>query len=63
MLQHIDTKRGSLSVYLGGTAPSDPGQWTPNLDAVRATVKYAIATERLEAELEQLPRLPLLQLP
>jgi hypothetical protein len=48
MLQQTDTRRGSLSFYLGGKAPSDPEQWTPNMDAVRATVKYAIATGRLD---------------
>jgi hypothetical protein len=63
MLQQTDTRRGSLSFYLGGKAPSDPEPWTPNMDAVRATVKYAIATGRLEAELEQPPSSPPFQLP
>jgi hypothetical protein len=53
MLQQTDTRRGSLSFYLGGKAPTDPREWTPNVDAVRATVKYAIATRRLEAEPDQ----------
>ena len=47
MLQQTDTRRGSLSFYLGGKAPSDPEPWTPNMDAVRATVKYALAIEWL----------------
>ena len=58
MLQQTDTRRGSLSFYLGGKAASDPQHWTPNMDAVRATVKYAIATGRLKAELEQCPSTP-----
>jgi hypothetical protein len=47
-----DTRRGNLSFYLGGKAPSDPERWTPNMDAVRATVKYAIATGRLDPDPE-----------
>jgi hypothetical protein len=54
MLEQTDTKRGSLSFYLGGKAPSDPEGWTPNMDAVRATVKYAISTGRLDTNTEQL---------
>jgi hypothetical protein len=50
MLQQTDTRRGNLSFYLGGKAPTDPDQWTPNIDAVRATVSYATATRRLEAK-------------
>ena len=52
LLQQTDTRRGSLSFYLGGKGPSDPENWTPNMDAVRATVKYAISTGRLEIERE-----------
>ena len=39
-----------LSFFLDGKALSDPVKWTPNVSAVRATVKYAIATERLKVE-------------
>ena len=63
MLQQTETRRGSLSFYLGGKAPSDPEQWTPNMDAVRATVRYAISTGRLETETEQPRGIPQLQLP
>lgn len=63
MLQQTETRRGSLSFYLGGKASSDPEQWTPNMDAVRATVRYAISTGRLETETEQLRGTPQLQLP
>jgi hypothetical protein len=54
VLQQTHTRRGSLSCYLGGKALSDPEQRIPNMvmDAVRATVKYAIATGRLDIELE-----------
>lgn len=54
MLQQTDTLRGNLSFYLGGRSPSDNEPWTPSMDAVRATVKYAISTGRLETEMEQL---------
>jgi hypothetical protein len=45
-----DTRRGCLSFFLGGKAPSDPVRWTPNIPAVRATIKYAITTGRLKFE-------------
>lgn len=53
LLNQTDTKRGNLSFYLGGKAPSDPARWTPNMEAVRATVKFAISTRRLDTEVEQ----------
>jgi hypothetical protein len=46
----MDTKRGCLSFFLGGKAPLDPVMWAPNVIAVRATVKYAIATGRLKQD-------------
>ncbi|KAJ5267456.1 hypothetical protein N7478_010264 [Penicillium angulare] len=49
MLQHTDTHRGNLSFYLGGKSPSDNEKWAPHLDAVRASIRSAIATGRLEA--------------
>ncbi|KAJ5125944.1 hypothetical protein N7526_008121 [Penicillium atrosanguineum] len=49
MLQCTDTHRGNLSFYLGGKSPSDDQKWTPNLEAVRASIRFAIATGRLEA--------------
>ncbi|KAM6513243.1 hypothetical protein FALCPG4_18928 [Fusarium falciforme] len=48
MLQCTDTRRGNLSFYLGGKATSDPQNWAPDVEAVRATVGYAIATGRLD---------------
>jgi hypothetical protein len=53
MLAQTDTRRGNLSFYLGGKAPSDLETWTLNMDAVRAIVKYAIATGRLEMDVKQ----------
>ena len=47
MLAQTNTRRGNLSFYLGGKAPSDPETWTPNMETVRATIKFAIATGRL----------------
>jgi hypothetical protein len=53
MLDQTDTRRGSLSFYLGGKARSNPETWAPNMEAVRATVKYAMATGRLDVEMGQ----------
>ena len=46
-------RRGSLSYFLGGKALSDPHNWKPNMDAVRATIRYAISTGRLDRQVEQ----------
>ena len=53
MLAQTVTRRSNLSFYLGGKAPADPETWTPNMDAVRATIKFAIATGRLDMDVEQ----------
>ena len=53
MLQCTTTRRGSLSFYLGGKAPSDAKQWSPDMKAVRAAIKYALATRRLELLTQQ----------
>ena len=55
MLQCTETRRGNLSFYLGGKAPSDPERWKPDMKAVRATIKYAMATGRLDTEGEREP--------
>ena len=49
LLQCTDTHRGNISFFLGGKSPSDDQNWTPNLEAVRASIRFAIATGRLEA--------------
>ncbi|RFN43213.1 hypothetical protein FIE12Z_12549 [Fusarium flagelliforme] len=48
MFQCTNEKRGNLSFHLGDKAASDGQKWTPNMDAVRATVRFAIATGRLQ---------------
>ena len=55
LFRETDTKRGCLSFFLTGKAPSDTENWTPNISAVRATVKYALATERLKGDLIRHP--------
>jgi ribonuclease HI len=58
MLQCTTTRRGSLSFYLGGKAPSESKQWSPDMKAVRAAIKYAMATGRLDQDDEQRPSQP-----
>ncbi|KAK7583226.1 hypothetical protein V3481_012568 [Fusarium oxysporum f. sp. vasinfectum] len=48
MSQCVEEKRGNLSFHLGGKGASDGQKWTPNMEAVRATIRFAIATGRLE---------------
>lgn len=48
MLQCTNTHRGNISFYLGGKSPSDNQNWSPNLEAVRASIRFAIATGRLD---------------
>jgi hypothetical protein len=47
MLQCTETHRSNISFYLGGKTPTDDKSWTPDLTAVRATIRFAIATGRL----------------
>ena len=49
MLQCTHTRRGNISFFLGGKSPLDDQNWKPNLEAVRATIRFAIATGRLDA--------------
>jgi hypothetical protein len=49
MLARTDARRGNLSFYLGGKAPSDPVKWTPDLDAVKSAIKFATSTGRLDS--------------
>jgi hypothetical protein len=49
MLQCTDTGRGNMSLYLGGKAPTDDASWTPDMNAVRATIRFAVSTGRLDA--------------
>ncbi|KJZ68980.1 hypothetical protein HIM_11621 [Hirsutella minnesotensis 3608] len=41
-------KIGNLSFFLGGKAASDGDKWKPDMQAVRAAIKFAIETERLD---------------
>ena len=50
LLQQIGPRIGDISFCLGGRSKNqelDPSPWKPNMDAVRAAVRYAMATERL----------------
>ncbi|KAJ6168143.1 hypothetical protein N7497_000986 [Penicillium chrysogenum] len=49
LLQCTNTHRGNISFFLGGKSPSDDQKWRPNLKAVRASIRFAIATGRLGA--------------
>ena len=43
----------NFSFYLGGKSPSDNKDWTPNIEAVRATIRFAMATGRLDTNQPQ----------
>lgn len=49
MMQQTATQRGNISFYLGGKTTMDDENWAPNMDAVQATIRFAIATGRLDA--------------
>ncbi len=53
MLECTDTHRGNISFYLGGKSPSDKKDWTPNMAAVRATIRFAMATGWLDTKQPQ----------
>jgi hypothetical protein len=57
LFQQTTTKRGCLSFFLGGKAISDPEKWAPNMEAVRATIRYTLATGHLDTETERQPEL------
>jgi ribonuclease HI len=48
MLQVTATHRSNMSFYLGGKQLADDKSWSPNLKAVRATIRFAMATGRLD---------------
>ena len=50
MLQCTETHRSNISFFLGGKSASDNSDWTPNIKAVRVTIRFAMATGRLDAE-------------
>jgi hypothetical protein len=43
------TKMGEVSFFLGGKTASGGQKWAPNLQAVRAAIKFAISIGRLAA--------------
>jgi hypothetical protein len=49
LLECTTMQRGNLSFYVGGKARSDKDDWKPDMRAIRATVKFALATGRLDA--------------
>ncbi|KAK0373221.1 hypothetical protein CLIM01_09434 [Colletotrichum limetticola] len=53
MLQQTETRRGNLSYFLGGKSASDPDDWSPSVDVVKETIKFAMSTERLIAQISQ----------
>ena len=65
LLQCTHTHRSNMSFFLGGKSPSDDQKWKPNLEAVRASIRFAIATGRLEttSTCRRADRIPLLTNP
>lgn len=47
MTECTETQRGNLSFYLGGKSPLDGPKWKPNMKAVQATIRFTMATGRL----------------
>ncbi|KAI8397458.1 hypothetical protein FOFC_20730 [Fusarium oxysporum] len=49
-MRNVDREMiGNLSFFLGGKTAEDGHRWSPNLGAVRAVIKFAISTGRLDA--------------
>ena len=48
LLSQTEDKRGNLSFYLGGKTPQDPDEWSPNMKAVHATIRFALRSKRLD---------------
>ncbi len=46
--QYLTARESALSLCLGGKASSDPEDWSPDMTAVRATIKFALDTGRLD---------------
>lgn len=38
-----------MPLYLGGKATTYDAKWAPDMDSVRATIRFALATRRLDA--------------
>jgi len=50
MIRYNRTKMGNLSFFLGGKSGSDGERWQPDMAAVRTTIKFAMATGRLDSD-------------
>ena len=48
MLQCTETRRSNICFYLSEKSPTHHKSWTLDLKAVRATIRFAIATRRLD---------------
>lgn len=46
--QYLMTRESALSLCLGGKTSSDSEDWSPNMAAVRATIKFTMDTGRLD---------------
>jgi hypothetical protein len=53
MWAQTNARRDNLSLYLGGKTPLDTEKWTPDMKAVRTTLKFAVAIGRLDVDVEQ----------
>lgn len=49
--QHLNAGGSALSLCLGGKTLSDPDDWSPDMKAVKATIKFAMDTGRLDYQL------------
>ena len=49
MMEQTTSRRGNISFYLGGKTVMDGVSWSPDMNAVRATIRFAMATGRLNA--------------
>ncbi|KYK58873.1 reverse transcriptase [Drechmeria coniospora] len=50
MVQYSRTNMGNLSFFLGGKTASDDDKWKLDMQAVSATVRFAMATKRLDVD-------------
>jgi hypothetical protein len=50
LLHLTETRRGNLSFFLGGKTRLDGDKWTPDMNAFKATIGFALATGRLDLQ-------------
>lgn len=51
LLERAGIRTDMLSHLLGGRSPLDDKDWTPDMNAVRATIRFALATGRLDRQM------------